>query len=272
MSLPLYLSALKLSRAAFITWALILLAYALLVTLLYDSVKDVFELQDYLSIIPEGMRGAVGVGDIEASFLDGVMDIRVFVNTEYLNWLPLMFAIYAVFYCGGLMSREAERGTLDLLLSQPLARYKLVITKSGTFISMVLGLSVVSWIGVALGLLTVDASINLGRLALAHIIVIPVILAVSGYSTLASCLFLDPRRSLAVAGAITAAMFLLNFIGPSLGSFQWLQNLSLFHHVDILQALLGGTINWTGLAINIIVAAVTFGAALVVFERRDLSY
>ena len=46
MSLALYLSALKLSRTTFVTWAIILLLHALLVTYLYDSVKNIAGLQE----------------------------------------------------------------------------------------------------------------------------------------------------------------------------------------------------------------------------------
>ena len=273
MSLSLYLSALRISRTSFVTWAIIILAYAFLVAYLYDSFKDMAGLEEYMSAIPEQMQAAIGIAGTETeAFSDGVMDPRFFLNTEYMAWLPLMLAIYAVFYCGGIVSREAERGTLDLLLSQPLARHKLVVSKTATFLSMAAALLVVSWIGIAIGLAAIGTSVDLGRVAVSHLALVPVILSFAGGCTLISCLYLDPRRSLAVAGGIIAGMFMLNFMAPSLGSFRWLENLSLFHHVDSLEVLLKGTVNWTGVAVHLSVAVATLGTALAVFERRDLSY
>ena len=273
MSRDLYLNSLRLSRTGIVTWAIILLAYSLLVAYLYDSVKELKGLQETLESLPETMRQAMGTADLGFDpFAGGVYDVRVYVNTEYLGWVPLMVAVYAVFYCGGIVSREAERRTLDLLLSQPLTRHRLLLSKLATFISIAVVLMLVSWTGTAIGLALIDASIDLGKLALAHLLIVIFLLPVSGYCALASCLYLDPRQSLAVAGGITAAMYLLDILAPLLGGFRWLENLSLFHHLSLLDALYDGSLNWAGLAVHLIVAVVAVGVALAVFERRDLSY
>jgi ABC-type transport system involved in multi-copper enzyme maturation permease subunit len=57
-----------------------------------------------------------------------------------------------------------------------------------------------------------------------------------------------------------------------MGDFQWLENLSLFHHINTLDILLETSIDWVGLAVQLSVAAAAIALALVVFERRDLSY
>ena len=273
MSLPLYLSALKLSRNSFITWAIILLAYAFLLAYLYENFKDMAGLKETMESMPEGLQAAMGTSGLDFdAFAGGVWDVRIYINTEYLTWVPLMLAIYAVFYCGGIVSREAERGTLDLLLSQPLARYRLLLSKMGTFASMIAVLLAVSWVGAILGFALTGVEIDPGRLLLAHVVILPVVIAVAGYCALISCLYLDPRLSLALAGVITAAMYLLHILAPLMGGLRWLGNLSLFHHIDLLPILLYGSINWTGMAVNLLVAAVMLAAALAVFERRDLSY
>lgn len=274
MSLPLYLSALRLSRTAFITWAIIILLYSLLVAYFYDSfAKDLAGMQEAMESLPEGMKQIIGTADLDFDpFAGGVYDVRIYFNTEYLIWLPLMLAVYAVFYCGGIVSREAERRTLDLLLAQPLARSRLLVSKMATFYSMLGALLAVSWVGTVAGLALVDANIALHKLALAHVLILPLLLAVGGYCAIVSCLYLDPRRSLAVAGIITAVMYLLNMLGPLMGSFRWLENLSLFHYLDTLDILLWTSVDWVGLAVHLVVAVVAIVAALVIFERRDLSY
>ncbi len=273
MNPTLYLSALKLSRTAIITWATILLLYSLMVTYFYDSIKDISAMQETMESLPEGMKQIIGTADLEFdAFAGGIYDVRVYFNTEYLSWLPLMLAIYAVFYCGGIVSREAERRTLDLLLTQPLARYRLLLSKLATFVSIVGVLLAVSWIGTVVGLALVGASIDLHKLVLAHLMILPLLLSVGAYCAVVSCVYLDPRRSLAVAGVITAVMYLLNMFGPLMGDFQWLENLSLFHHINTLDILLETSIDWVGLAVQLSVAAAAIALALVVFERRDLSY
>ena len=272
MSMSLYLSAIRMSRTALVTWAVILLAYSFIVAYLYDSFKDLTQLGSALEVMPEQVRTAMGLeGDVDF-FAGGVLDINYFLNSEYLAWLPLMLAVFAVFYCGGIVSREAERGTLDLLLAQPLARTRLVLSKLATFLTMVGILLALSWLGILIGLTLIGVTVDFGRLLLAHFMIGPLVFAVSGYCTLFSCVSLDPRRSLALAGAVTAGMYILNFMAPTLGGFRWLENVSLFHHLNVFTILTLGTIDWTGLLVNLAVGAAALALTLIVFERRDLSY
>ena len=84
---------------------------------------------------------------------------------------------------------------------------------------------------------------------------------------------LDTRGgSLALEGVVTAAMYILNFMALSLGSVRWLEDLSLFHHLNPFEILLSGSVNWTGAGVHIAVGAATLLLTLFIFERRDLSY
>lgn len=262
MSLPLYLSAFRLSRTALLTWAVILLIYAVLLSYLYDSLNDLSGIQEAIEGLPLGLQEAIGTAGVDIDpFAGGVWDVRNYLNTEYMSWLPLMLGIYAVFYCGGIVSREAERGTLDLLLAQPLSRHSLILSKAAAFFTAIVLLLAVSWAGIAMGLSIIGVSVSLVNLAVAHAMILPFMLAAGGLSTLASVLYLDPRKSLALSGAIIAMMYLVNVIAPVIGGLQWMQNLSLFHHVDVLRTLLDGSMAWTGLVVNLGVATATFAAA-----------
>ena len=268
----LYFSTIKLSRTALITWSIIIWIYSFLVAYMYNSIKDAAEMENLIDVIPDHFKAAMGTeGDIDV-FIDGIMDPNYFITQEYLAWLPLMLAIFSVFYCGGIISREAERGTLDLLLSQPLARKNLILCKLAAFLTMVIILLMFSCIGISLGLLIIGTSINIGHLFLAHIIIGLLIFAVSGYCTLLSCISMDPRHSIAYAGAITSGMYILNFMVPTLGSFKWVANLSLFHHLNIFNTLSSGTTNWNGSIVYISTGALCLVLALLIFERRDLNY
>ena len=83
---------------------------------------------------------------------------------------------------------------------------------------------------------------------------------------------MDHLKSLAVAGSALAGLYLVNLIAPSLGPVEWLQKVSPFHYYNPLTIPLNCSVNWAGIAIYLLAALGFSVAALIVFEKRDLTY
>ena len=273
MSLSLYTTVLRLARVGAVTWGISVALWALLVFWIYPSISTAFPFEEYLEAIPEELQAAIGLAseeDVALVLQDGGFTLAGFLNTEYISWLPLLLGIYAVVYCGGLVSQEVERGTLDLLLSQPLARTAFLLSKFAGFATLILGITVASYVVVVVGSSVIEGDIDLRYAAAVHLVAVLLALAIAGYSTLASCLFMDPRRSLAVAGLVTALGYFANFVGLSVQSVGWLKNLSLFYYFDSLRLLVVGDVNWVGIGVYVGVTAAGLAIAVVVFQRKDV--
>ena len=121
-----------------------------------------------------------------------------------------------------------------------------------------------------LGAITVDVDVSVANLVAVHAVAFLLAAAIAGYSTLASCVSLDPGRSLAAAGILTAFSYFANVLGSAIEGIGWLKYASLFYYYDSLQVLADGAVNWTGVAVYVAVFAVTVAASVVVFRRRDL--
>ena len=139
-------------------------------------------------------------------FATGGFSLAGFLGTEYLNWWPLMAGIYAFMFCSGIVAREVERGTMELLLSHPIPRYRVVVSKFVSFLAIVGILVVCSVLGIAAGLLTVDEELNIWRVFLVTVQGGLVVVSIAAYSLLLSCLLLDPRKAMPMAGGLTAAL------------------------------------------------------------------
>jgi ABC-2 type transport system permease protein len=270
-----YLACLRLARIGLAGWAIGIALYALLLTYLYPSVSASAGrlIQQYIESMPEQLKAAIGVagkGTVEMFFTDGTYDFRAWVNTEYLTWLPLLLGIYAVIYCGGLVSREVERGTMDMLLSQPLRRSSFLLSKFSAFATLVAGVILVSYATLSLGSLGIDVELDYRYLALAHVVALLFALAIAGYSTLASCLLLEPGKSVAVPGLVTALIFFLNMLAPSIESATWLQKGSLFYYFDPFAMMFRGEVSWAGVGVYLGVMLGSLILAIVVFQRKDI--
>ncbi len=273
MSWALYRNVLKLGRIGALSWGATIFLWTSLVIWIFPTIDKTLSFEDYVNAMPEQVRAAIGVStpeDMALVFQDGGFTLSGYVNTEYLSWMPLLLGVYAVVYCGGLVSKEAERGTLDALLSQPLQRSTFLVSKFAGFATLAAGITTLSFLTIAMGAMFIDGEVDSTNLAAIHAVGLLLVLTIAGYSTLASCVFLEPGKSLAVAGLITALSYFANIVGVGIAGLSWLKNLSLFHYYDSLQVIAAGNINWTGVVVYVAVLTATLTASWAIFRRNDL--
>jgi len=270
LSLRLFLSNLKLSRWGLVAWSSILFLYALLTMYIFPTMSEsMTDILSYINSLPEAMKAAFGYEGIDFTAL--TLTPEAFASMEFMILWPLLIGVYAIF-SGVSVAREVERGTLDLLLAQPIKRYKVMISKYGVFVLGALFIAVTSLLGLVFGAAIINESVNTTSLALVLFEALLFVLAIGGYTLLLSVIFLDPRKGLLAAGVITAGMYILNFIVPVLDpSIGWLRNLSLFYYYQPQEIVSTASLDGTAVIVYTAVALVCFAAALAVFQRRDLT-
>lgn len=268
-----FLTHLRFSRGAIIAWGLVVMAFGFVVMYFYPSVREQGEaFLRYMESLPEQLLAAFGLAEQEWRLGAGAtaLGLEAYLTSQYLVLLPLLVGIYALFYGSGLVSREVERGTLELLLSFPLSRHRVVLTKFLVFALAAALLMAASVAGLLLGMPVVGERVDLTDLLLVHLVAYLLAVAIAAYSTLASCLYFSPHKALMVAGLFTAASYILYFMSPSLGSLEGLKRLSLFYYYQPLFILVRGEVNWAGVALYLAATAAALLAALVIFSRKDI--
>ena len=274
MSASIYRNVLTLAKVGVVSWSVVLVLWALLVVWIYPSLGNTgVNFEEYLDAMPEQLKAAMGIQGPDESaliFQAGAFTYVGYLNIEYISWLPLLLGIYAVVYCGGLVSKEVERGTLDVVLSQPVERTTFLLSTLSGFSTLALTATAFSTIAVLLGGLTIGEDASVSNVIAVHAVSFLLVAAIAGYSTLASCVSLDPGRSLAAAGVLTALTYFVNVLGSAIEAVGWLKYVSLFYYYDSLQVLAEGAINWAGVGVYVGVFAVTTVSAVLVFRRKDL--
>lgn len=209
--------------------------YAALIVLLYPVFKDTLaELE-----LPEGYAAFFGQESADFS------DPRTFLTTEVLTLIPLVGAIYAVVASTGLLAGDEQRGTLELLLSQPLSRTRLFVQRVAGLVIGALVISVVGAVGFAVPALFVDlGDVSPLSLAVAMFSLIPLMLACAGLGLLVAAL--APSRAAAggIVAAETVVVFLLNSISNLNDSLEPLHYLSPFYYADSNVVLAQGPDPW----------------------------
>lgn len=260
MTLALLRKSLRDLRGQTVGWGAGLGALLAVTTGLYPSISSAYG--EALSQLPEGFLAFFGA-EMALDTLQG------YLNAEFFSYIPVVLAVFAIMAGTAALAGEESQGTLDLLLAQPVSRYRVALAKHlAVLISMalvILIMMVTFW----LSLLFVDVEAPTGRILVAFALLWPFEVAVAHLAVLLS-LIVGGRL---VAGVIMAMVMVASYILDSLANLvSWLANgrpvfLTAYYRGE--EALVGD-VSWTyvvGLLAIVLVAPLI---SLWLFQARDI--
>jgi ABC-2 type transport system permease protein len=253
------------------------------------------------NVSPEEIENTIfgGPGKIVKVFMGGE-NISLFRVTDMLSvgyMEPLVIVILCVWAIGraaGAIVGEVDRGTMELLLAQPVARYRVVLAHLCVDLLTIPVVCLSLWLGNWLGLTLVEVKeltgpgegspINPGIFGPAQWSVGGLLFAVSGSTMWLSALGRFRGRVLGIAVLVTLLQFLVHIVGQLWDAVACLRPFTVFyyyqpqelilHHrgtMDLAQVWpLGHPLMVNGFAVLAAVGAVGYLLALWTFCRRDL--
>ena len=217
------------------------------------------QLNQLMEAYPKGMLEAFGVTDLG--------DPGNYVHSQVFGLAPLALSFFPILALANAIAGAEERGTIDVLLGNPLPRWQLV---AGNFIAVA-----VSLLGICavVGLLTwgtavlMDVELSLREVTDAVLNLWPICTLFGALALLCSALF--HRRSLAIAipAFLLFGMYLMDTIGRASEDLEDWRPLSVFKYYG--SAIENG-IDWTHFGSITLVAFVLTLLAALIFKRRDI--
>ena len=261
-----FLKTLRDARRAIAWWSLGLVAMTALMVSVYPSVRDNPELNKMVDDYPDAFKAFFGLGE-NVDYTSAVG----YLNSELFSFMvPLLLLIAAIGAGARATAGEEERGTLDLLLANPISRRRLVLDKLAALAAELVILALVLWLALVVGVEAIGMDVSV-----AHLAVATVAAALFAFVYGAIALFLGAatgRRAVAtgIAAAGAVAAYLLSSLAELVESLQPLRVTSPFYHYAAGDSLR------TGLAAGhtvflLLLAAAACVAAVIAFERRDLA-
>ena len=243
-----------------LVWGLALGAYAAAMTASFTTFGGAAEqMNRLLDAYPQGMLDAFGITDLS--------DVENYLNAQVFLLAPLALSFFPILAAANAIAGAEERGTIDVLLGNPIRRWQIVV---GNFAATALSLLAITAI---VGLLTwgtaalMDVDLSAGSTAAAVLNMWPICLLFGGLAMLCSALF--HRRALAVAvpAFLLFASYLLDTIGRASEDLEDLRPASAFYYYG--SAIEDG-ISWVNFAGLTLAACVFVASAVVAFRRRDI--
>jgi ABC-2 type transport system permease protein len=220
--------------------------------------------------------------------------------------IQAILCIWAVGRSAGAIAGEIDRGTMELLMAQPVRRYQLVLSYLILDLMLIPLLCLAMWCGTLLGVwlvgpislspdeikrlpfpIKIDPELlQIDPMALAPglLNVAALVFAISGYTIWISACGRSRWKILGVAIFVTLLQFLVNVLGQLWDTIGGLRPFTVFYYYQPQQIALKShwTVDlgmaWTGqpgLGLNVVavlvgVGVVGYGMAFWIFGRRDL--
>ena len=252
-------------RRGLLWWAVGLLSYAALIAGFYPSVRQMPDINQMIETAPGELMAAL-VGD-----LTDLTSPAGYLNSQVFFFLgPLLLIIFAIGKGVAALAGEEERGTLDLLLANPVSRARVVLEKLAALLVMTIGLAAALWIGLAILSAAIEMEISATRLAEATL---GTMLLAAVFGVLALALGAASGQSglsLGVTSAIALITYLLNALAAVIGKLEPYRVLSPFYYATTADPLVNGL--HVGHTLVLVAMILVFSAAAVLlFGRRDLA-
>jgi ABC-2 type transport system permease protein len=254
------------TRRSFTWWSVGLVGLVALMIAVYPTVRDNPELNQLVEEYPEALKAFIAFG--------GAVDYASgagYLGSELFSFMiPLLFIVCTVGNGASAVAGEEERGTLDLLLANPVTRRRVAIEKIVAMAAELAGLAVVLWASLWLGATLVGMEISAAHLAAATASAALLALAFGAIAFMIGAATGHRALAIGLATAGAVAAYLVNGLAALVDALQGPQKLSPFYHYAIGDPLRQGLAPGHSL----VLVAIALGAAVVgmlAFERRDLS-
>ena len=202
-----------------------------------------------------------------------IYSVKGFLYIELLGSFTMYIIIYFIIQYAGAFCSEMETKTIDILLSTPLRRRNLFISRYLSWIVLVL-LFILSWIlciGIGVRMIDKADEVPLVDIARTMFYSLPFILSVQSLCMLTSVLINESRKAYGISLGIYFGMYIFEIIHGYSDKIDFLKYVTLLQYYDPGLVFIEGVIPWRDTIVLAIVAIVLFAAGLVVFERKDLA-
>lgn len=255
---------LSLRKNSLMVFMFLILFLAILDTSIYPSIQT--QAAKLISSLGSVYKDVGVEGRVSFSSLEGYISLEMFAVT----W-PIIMTLFTTSQSGASLAGEIEKGSLGMLISQPLGRAKIYLVK------YLFGLTAI----IAFIIATIVPIIMIGSLMnmpfqVSHFLTMAILcflLAATVFSLglMLSAIFNQKSRQYGIVGAAMLIMYVINAVAGLKPTFSFLQYGSLFHYFNVSSALSANHIPVMSWVVFIALSVVGTLIGSMVFNKRDIS-
>lgn len=254
-------------RVSLIVYCVAALAFALMYTSLFPSLKSQMGSYDeIMKSFPKGFLEAMGIEQLN------IGNFESYFSAEYLSLIwPILAVVISISYAGRALAGSIETGSIGLELSQPISRFELYWSKYVAGVMALTIYTVVSILGVIPMAKLFDASITLEHWLMLTGVAWLFIITVFSLAFAVSAFFSDRSKVYGLVAGTLLLMYVARVIAGLQEKVDWLRLISFFYYYDGPGILAKGTVMRNGLLVFVGVSVVACVLGVLWWQRRDIS-
>jgi ABC-2 type transport system permease protein len=233
-------------------------------------IPDIDVLEQYAGLInnmPPVLLNALGITDTAQ-----IATPEGFLAVGFFGYIMLVLAAYGVIAGLNVTANDEDRGTLDLVLSLPIPRWRVILERFLAFaliIVFILALTGVSMVVVAQ--VNNGIAFDTGKIAAGVFNMLPGALMVLAFTTFAGALLHSRGTAAGIAAGFVVLSYFIDFIGNAASetAAATLRVLSFFRYYDGGHIMSTG-LQWGNILVLLVAAVVLVVGSVWFFERRDI--
>jgi ABC-2 type transport system permease protein len=260
-----FLKTLRDYRWSFMWWSVGIVLLVAFMVAFYPSVRAMEGLEELIEQYPEDLLALFGGSD-----LTNYATPAGYLNAEVFGIImPILFIVFAIGQGSGAIAGEERARTMDMLLSLPVTRGRLVLEKLGSMVASVISLALIVWLTLITGKFVVDMDISVLRVAEMTVSLAMLGLTFGAVAFAVGCA--TGRRGLGtgVAAAAVGVAYVLNALSLIVDFMEPAKWLSPFYYYNGAVPLVNG-LNLAHVTVLLTIILVCIAVAYFGFQRRDV--
>ncbi|MBI5671138.1 MAG: ABC transporter permease subunit [Chloroflexi bacterium] len=196
-----------------------------------------------------------------------------FITYGFFGYSLLILAVYAVIAGLGVTANEEDAGIMDIVLSLPVPRWRVVLEKLAAYMLIMVAIIAVSFLGLLIGaqMSPVMREVNLMRLVEGTLNMIPSSLLMIAITTFAAAIVRRKNTATGIAAAVIVGSYFVDFLGKSASqsALGGVRAVSFFSYYDP-QAVLVNGLNVGHVALLLAITGLLVAGTVWAFQRRDV--
>ncbi len=251
---------LRLQTRGVLIWGFVFGIYCAALTATFTTfAADAEQMDQMVEAYPQGMLDAFGISSLGT--------IEAFLDSQIFYLAPLVLSFFTILAAASAIAGAEERGSIDVLLGNPLPRWQLIVSNFvATAISFLIILAIAGLMTWGTGIV-MDVDLTLSTATVAFLNIWPTCMFFGASALVCSAAFHRRALAIAIPGFLLFTMFVMNVMGNVSEDLEYLQPFSILYHYG--QVAIDG-MDWVNFASVTSLVLVLVGTAVVIFQRRDI--
>lgn len=267
MNRNLYSKELKRNRKNLIIWSSIVIGFTILVMSVFPYMKNMGEeMAKMMSKLPEGMVRAMGIDEQTFNTILGLY------NSYYGVYIIVLLSIYTSSTGATIISKEEKNKTAEFLLTKPISRKNLFVTKLSVLFTLTFTAFFVQTITALIFVIALgEEHVKWSVFTTMHIHGLILILLFTCVGLALSMLIKPKRNFMGMTVGIVFGSYFLNTIAKVADTVSWIGYISPFHYLDFAVTDPNYSINFSQIGIMLFLSISLLIVSYKIYEKKDIT-